>query len=292
MPRAAVLSIHARVEGTTPETWEDPSLVQLWGPRFSVYVVAAEDVAVFSLGRLPESGAKRHRADNLAARLHALLDGSPPIPFGEAARAIGVRDANVLRYAAPTGTVLLRWKGARQPSIWTVPAPEMDPADARRELVRRHVHVFGPSTPDAFGHWAGIRQGEKSFFDVGDELLDVGTPIGDAWILRADEAAFRTLPQPSAPARLLPSGDTYYLLWSDARSLLVPDPDRRDLLWTSRVWPGGVLADGEIVGTWRRTRGTVTVQPWQKLPKRTVDAIEAEAMSMPLDGPISVRWEE
>src|SRR5437773_42828 len=28
MPRAALLSIHARVEGTGPSTWEDPSLVQ------------------------------------------------------------------------------------------------------------------------------------------------------------------------------------------------------------------------------------------------------------------------
>jgi len=35
MPRAALLSIHARVEGTGPSTWEDASLVQLWGPRFS-----------------------------------------------------------------------------------------------------------------------------------------------------------------------------------------------------------------------------------------------------------------
>ena len=54
MPRAALLSIHARVEGTEPSTWEDPSLVQLWGPRFSAYVVAARDLAVFSLGRLPD----------------------------------------------------------------------------------------------------------------------------------------------------------------------------------------------------------------------------------------------
>jgi hypothetical protein len=29
MPRAALLSIHARVEGTGPSTWEDASLVQL-----------------------------------------------------------------------------------------------------------------------------------------------------------------------------------------------------------------------------------------------------------------------
>ena len=59
MPRAALLSIHARVEGTEPSTWEDASLVQLWGPRFSAYVVAARDLAVFSLGRLPDDARGR-----------------------------------------------------------------------------------------------------------------------------------------------------------------------------------------------------------------------------------------
>jgi hypothetical protein len=33
MPRAAQLSLHARVDGVEPSTWEDPSLAQLWGPR-------------------------------------------------------------------------------------------------------------------------------------------------------------------------------------------------------------------------------------------------------------------
>src|SRR5260221_14690152 len=66
MPRAAVLSIHARVQGTASDTWEDPSLVQLWGPRFSAYVVAARDYAVFSLGRLPDDARGRRRAEGLA----------------------------------------------------------------------------------------------------------------------------------------------------------------------------------------------------------------------------------
>src|SRR5438105_14706097 len=57
MPRAALLSIHARVEGTGPSTWEDPSLVQLWGPRYSAYVIPARDLAVFTLGRLPDEAA-------------------------------------------------------------------------------------------------------------------------------------------------------------------------------------------------------------------------------------------
>ncbi|MGJ5816332.1 hypothetical protein [Paludibaculum fermentans] len=55
VPRAAQLSIHARAAETSPGSWEHPSLVQLWGPRFNDYVVAARDLAVFSLGRLPAS---------------------------------------------------------------------------------------------------------------------------------------------------------------------------------------------------------------------------------------------
>src|SRR3954464_15204689 len=57
MPRAALLSIHARVAGTQPSSWEDPSLVQVWGPRFSAYVVARQDMALFTLGRMPDSAA-------------------------------------------------------------------------------------------------------------------------------------------------------------------------------------------------------------------------------------------
>ena len=67
MPRAAAASIHARVEGTEPSTWEDPSLVQIWGPRFSVFVVPARDLAVFTLGTLPDDARGRKRAQDLAA---------------------------------------------------------------------------------------------------------------------------------------------------------------------------------------------------------------------------------
>src|SRR5204863_6026814 len=71
MPRAALLSLHARVEGVGPSTWDDPSLVQLWGPRFNTYVVARRDFALFSLGRYPDDPNGRARAEGLAERLHA-----------------------------------------------------------------------------------------------------------------------------------------------------------------------------------------------------------------------------
>jgi hypothetical protein len=294
MPRAALLSIHVRVEGTEPSTWRDPSLVQLWGPRYSAYVVAERDLAVFSLGRLPDEAGPRRTAEDLAARLHALLGGAS-MTYGEAGSALG-EHPNRLRYAATTGTVVIRWDGARQPTVWTVPRPEVDPRDARLELARRYLHVLGPTTPEPFARWAGIapRSGRVAFDALSRSLTPVRTPIGDALILTRDEPTFRADPRPAASARLLPSGDAYFLLQGDDRELLIADPGRRRALWTPRVWPGGLLVDGELVGTWRRAKETVTVQSWRRLSRAARDAIEAEAESLPLPdirGQIFVRWD-
>jgi hypothetical protein len=293
MPRAAVLSINARVEPTPATVWEHPALVQIWGPRFSVYVVAAQDLAVFTLGRFPDDAEAQHRATDLAARIATLLEGTA-MPFGEAGRALG-EPHNRLRYATTTGSVVLRWDGARQPTIRAVPPPEAEPAAARRELVRRYLHVFGPSNPESFGDWAGIRTRSAiaAFEQLHPSLMSVTTPLGARWMLSEDEQAIRDTTEPSGSVRLLPSGDTYFLLQGADRELLVPDADRRGLLWTSRVWPGAILADGEIVGTWRRAGHTVTVHAWGDLAPDVRDQIIAEAERLPIpenQGRMTVVW--
>ncbi|TMB76013.1 MAG: hypothetical protein E6J52_08375, partial [Chloroflexi bacterium] len=75
MPRAALLSIHARVERTRSSAWEHAALVQVWGPRFSAYVVPARDAAVFTRGRMPDDEMDRLRFEELAERLHSYLKG-------------------------------------------------------------------------------------------------------------------------------------------------------------------------------------------------------------------------
>src|SRR5919107_2890169 len=89
MPRAALLSLHARIDGVEPSTWEHPALAQLWGPRYHTYVVAKRDFALFSLGRLPENAKGRLRAESIAERLHAHLDRRR-MTDREAAHALGV----------------------------------------------------------------------------------------------------------------------------------------------------------------------------------------------------------
>ena len=295
MPRAASLSIHARVVKTTSTTWEDPSLVQLWGPRYSAYVVPAQDLAIFSLGRLPDDAKGRKRAEDAADRVESVLGRRKRMGYGEVGLALGV-NANSLRYGTTTGRLVIRWEGARQPTLWCVAPPDITPEAARLELARRYLHVFGPTTPTSFARWAGItpRGGANAFEALAASLTQVRTPIGAGSILSADEAALRASPGPDAPARLLPSGDAYYLLQGEERKLLVPDAKRRAELWTTRVWPGALLIGGDIIGTWRRANEKVSIQTWRRLTGPERDAVVAEAESLPLPGlpgPIAITWE-
>ena len=266
MPRAALLSLHARVEGIEPSSWEDPSLAQLWGPRYSTYVVPKRDFALFSLGRHPESDKGRLRAERMAELLHAHLSGAR-MTDREVGRALGI--GNSMRYAATTGTVAIRWEGARAPVVWAVPAAEDRTGGRCRELARRYLHVFGPTTAESFARWAGISRssGADAFASLEGSLVPVRSPLGDEWLLADDEAGHargrdgrRAGAAAAERRRLLPARRS-------ERELLVPRADRRALLWTSRVWPGALLVEGEIRGTWRRSQHVVRIDAWERLSR-------------------------
>jgi len=294
MPRAGLVALHARVADVTPDTLADPTLAQVWGPRFSDYVVAEEDAPIFTLGRLSTEEAPRKRAEEMADRLDAFLEGRR-MPFGQAGRGVGV-NPNALRYGTATGRLRILWDGAHQPTVWTVPAPAMSATEAKAELARRYLHVLGPGNVAGFGNWAGLRLPGPALELVAEERIQVRTPAGDGWILASDEASFRrSPPPPPAAVRLLPSGDTYLLYWGRDRELIVPDAGQRAAVWTPRVWPGAVLIGSEVAGTWRRAEHQVSVQALRMLTALEREAVEHEVERLPLPGlkrDVAVRWAE
>jgi hypothetical protein len=175
-PRAALLSLHARVEGVGPDTWEDPSLVQVWGPRSAVWVVPADAVATFTLGRLPRDAAAVRRLEQVASEA---LSGAPD-PYRRA--------------GAATGRYLIRWD-ARTTNLIPITPPDVDPEDARRDLARRYLTWFGEAMRHRFAHWAGV-----SDADAAETLRAVG-PVPSS----NDDGA------PTAPTgvRLLPLFDPF-----------------------------------------------------------------------------------
>ena len=141
-PRDALLGLHARMAGCSPEDWEHPSLIQTYSPRAAVYVLPARDFGVFTLGRMPLDS---RRIDVLAEQVCRTLGG-------QERRGAGISG---LREACASGRIAVRWDTS---SLWAreVPRPEIDVAEARMELCRRHVRCFGPTSSKVFIWWSGL----------------------------------------------------------------------------------------------------------------------------------------
>ena len=299
-PRSAVLALHARVRDVSPTAWKDPRFVQVWGPRGAVYVVPAHDVAIFTLGRFPRNpvlGAAVRAAAEKAKRVFRARQARPERILSD--RAVGV-NFRELRIASMTGAVRIEWDGAT--TSWRLVEPPTEaPEPARLELARRFVRSVGPSTPKEFAWWTGgwagsfgssthaeLSDAQETFRSLEKELIEVEVEGQKRWTLRTDRSRLERA-VPVETTRLLPAGDPY--LASADRALLIPQPRFRSELWPKSVWPGALMVNGEILGTWRRQVGRVTVRAWRPLESEVKHAVEEEVSGMPIESARKeVRW--
>jgi len=120
-PRSAVLALHARVTDVSPSAWKDPGFVQVWGPRGAVYVVPAQDVSVFTVGRFPRNpvlGAAVKAAAEKVRRAFRARQAQPRHVRLDRAVGLNFRD---LRIASMTGEVRIEWDGAT--TSWRIVEP-------------------------------------------------------------------------------------------------------------------------------------------------------------------------
>jgi hypothetical protein len=276
-PRSAVLALHARVENVPSSAWKGPRFVQVWGPRGAVYVVPKDEVAIFTIGFLPRDPILRSKVDAAANRAKRVFRVREDIYF------------HGLREASASGTIRIEWDGSRS-KWWIVDPPTTDPEHARLELARRFLRSVGPASPEEYAWWSGNTPSDarQTFQFLEHELAEVILEGRRSWILRRDLGALQDAVLPDT-ARLLPPGDPY--LATPDRKMLVPIQRYRNELWPKSVWPGALLVNGEIVGTWRRQIGRVVVHARQKLPEKTQAQVEKEVMSMPIVSKNKeVRW--
>jgi Winged helix DNA-binding domain len=272
-PRDALLGLHARVADCEPSAWEHPGLVQTYSPRAAVYVLPKDDFGVFTLGRLPRDPEARRSLEERADRACRELAVQP-----ESARGFqGYRDV------CATGRFAVRWTtGALH--VWEQPPPAIDPEVARLELCRRHVHAFGPTTPAAFGWWAGVssRDAQDTFDVIAPELLPVDYDGHQSWILAADATAIVTA-EPMRGVRFLVATELR-LFGQDRTRLFVGPGLRQHTPLYDTFHPNGLLIDGSIAGAWGRRAGRVTVKTAGALPAAIQRAIREEAEAMPIPG--------
>jgi hypothetical protein len=159
-----------------------------------------------------------------------------------------------------------------QPIPGFAPAPEVPD---RLDVVRAYLRLLGPATPKLVAGYldAPVKDVQARW---PDDAVEVDVEGERRWLL--PEGA-DLLDDPPVATRLLGPFDLY--LQARDRPLLVKDPARAKDLWRMLGRPGGVLADGEIVGTWRARRSgravTVTVELWAPMAPVVRTAIDGQA---------------
>ncbi|HVE92583.1 MAG TPA: crosslink repair DNA glycosylase YcaQ family protein [Actinomycetota bacterium] len=293
-PRAAVISLHARVRDVEPSAWEDPALAQIWGPRGADYVIPREDLAVFTLGRMPRDPDAQAGLERIADDVHRVLEGRTREPrvVDEALPHLG----HSTRAAAITGRVLIRWDASR---IWLIPAerPEADAEEARLELARRFLRWLGPQTKDRFTWWSGVdpKDATATWRALSGELAGVEVEGVKRFVLESDRQALVGA-EPLRGVRLIPHSDPY--IKTDGHLAVEDEAKRFEVFPQPKVkpdfWPvsGAVVVDGRIVGSWARQQRRVTVNPWEPMDPRTKGEVEQEALTIPVAASSrpQVRW--
>lgn len=301
------------------------TLVEALGMRISPHLVPAPDLAVFTLGALPaEEASLRGALSNFTAQLdragltataalaqateaaQAELEDGPlargalsagltrrlPAALGQFCRACGSTHVfeSLFRLVGVRGVWVIARSGKQTVYVRTDQAigavPSGDPSTLRTELLRRYLRCFGPSTARDFGDWVGIgtAEAQHAWDQIADRLAEVDVDGRRAWICADDLAAFESPPQP-AGARFLPPYDAY--LDQRDRVTLVPDKAGHRQVWAILGNPGGLLLDGELVGTWRPQkkgrRLNLAISAFSPLSPGARAEIEAEAVLL---GPI------
>ena len=313
---AAELAISARVAGVTQESvrdalWAKKTLVRAWTVRGTIHVIPAEDLPLWmaALGTrryweskewLDREGLTTKEATAIFDTVHDVL-GEKGSTRAEIADAVVTRLGSKFRpkIASMWGELLapLMYMGKMcfgpsvganvtfvRADLWVRSWPRLDPEEARRELVRRFLRTYGPTTVDGIARWFGMKPDvfRPLLRSLEKEAVEVTIEGRKAWTLVGDRAA----PSRAASSvRLLAQYDQY-VIGSHPRETITDERARTQIRSYKRgQWEGvvgvPVLVIGGIVsGVWeRRERGgriEIGVRPFIKLTMAQNREVAAE----------------
>jgi hypothetical protein len=304
---AAELSIGLRLAGATrvdvrEALWTGRSLVKTFGPRGTVHLLPAGELALWTgaLGAVPPPrygfaadvrlspeqtdavvdavGAALADAeltvDELTAEVVARAGGWAGDLVMPAFNGLWPRWRQAVTVAAHRGALCFGPNRGRNvtytsPRRWV---PGFRPADgeaALTELLLRYLRAYGPATPRHFAQWlAAPRAWAVELFAAhAGRLAEVEVAGTRAWVAAGDTAAPA---DPPDGLRLLPYFDAYAVA-GQPRDLLYPGPAAARALTPSGQagnYPV-LLADGVVAGMWHQRRAgrtlEVTVEPFDRL---------------------------
>ncbi|MEL6891753.1 MAG: winged helix DNA-binding domain-containing protein [Actinomycetota bacterium] len=278
------------------EAYRSASLVKASLLRLTLHTVHADDLAVYRSAMLPNlrgagfgdrrftsTGMTVERAEHLTEQLAEFL-AEPRTRReieAELTRLMGDNPApglwRALRFTAP-------WRHHHGDHPWSFSDPArfvvhdaetIDRVEATARVVRRYLEAFGPATRRDIGQFTILRLAAVDDALDRIDVVRLDGPSGQLFDL-PDRPIADHMP---TPARLLPMWDNTLLAYAD-RTRLIPEEYRRHVLRRNGDVLPCLLVDGHVAGVWRALEETIEIAAFADLAERTVDELEAEAMSL------------
>jgi hypothetical protein len=167
------------------------------------------------------------------------------------------------------------WGARPEGRFVAIEEPEqVEPVEARAELLRRYLAAFGPASRRDIVAWSMMHVPEiqraldrlelRRFRDEnGRELLDV-------------PRAPLPRPETPAPVRFLPKWDNVLLAFAD-RTRVLPEPYRKKVIGSNGDVAQTFLVDGLVAGMWSVEKGRVVLEPLARLSRSVRREVEDEA---------------
>jgi hypothetical protein len=331
MMSAAEMQLASRVDGMTPRRvqdalWKRHSLIKTWAMRGTLHLFSAEDFPLFAAAFRIRDHWRRPswlKAFGVSdAEMVAIIDGiGEALADGvartreELAREVASRVGPhtrekllgdswgaLLKPAASGGVLAFGPNRGRnvtfvRPDRWIERWQDLEPEPSAGEILRRFVHMHGPTRPENFAHWWGLAQAKakRVWRSIEKEFAEVEVEGQRAWVLAADATAIAATP-PDRSVRLVPNFDAYLLAYHP-RSALVAD-SARDLIFRQQGWISPVmLVGGKAAGLWElerlNDRAKIRLEPFGRLAAdaRKAAREEADRIGQFLGLPVEVRFE-
>lgn len=153
---------------------------------------------------------------------------------------------------------------------WVPHWKDVSQAKAERELLRRYLMAFGPSTVSDFAIWTGMTAGDaRRIWSLGEDgIVPVDVEGWNAAVLRSDLPELVKAHLSGTVVKLLPFFDSFLLGHKSHRNIVGPVEHRqvyRPQGWVSPV----LLVDGRAAGVWshvrRKGRLEVEIKPFSRL---------------------------
>jgi len=315
---AAELAIGARVDGLTQadvrdELWERRSLVKTYGPRGTLHLLPARELAMWmaALRAIPDyhgtlwyelSGVSRDQVEELVAATSTVLSGQQ-LTREELAGAVSGKVGrwarerlastwgDMLAPAAVTGALCFGPSRGRSVTFvradeWVAGWRDEDPRSAILDVLRRFLAAYGPATPQEFARWFSTKPAtaQELFTELASELVEVEVEGRRAWLLAADlDEPFDSV---GTVVRLVAQYDCFVIGSRPREQLLSDAAYERIHSYRRGRFEGAValptlLVDGRVAGMWERRKSgrriEITVETIDDLPPRHRKLLAADA---------------